>query len=66
MAERDMRNKQLALLTGMSPVSISKMKNRRRFTRIDEATLNALCKALECQPGDLMVYEEDTPETEQK
>ncbi|MBW4466374.1 MAG: helix-turn-helix transcriptional regulator [Pegethrix bostrychoides GSE-TBD4-15B] len=31
-----------------------------RLTRIDKSTLNALCKALKCQPGDLMRYEEDT------
>ncbi|NJL39592.1 MAG: helix-turn-helix transcriptional regulator [Leptolyngbyaceae cyanobacterium SM1_4_3] len=34
------------------------MRTRRRSTRIDEPTLDALCKVLSCQPGDLMVYEE--------
>ncbi|QSJ20683.1 helix-turn-helix domain-containing protein [Nostoc sp. UHCC 0702] len=29
---------------------------------MDESTLNALCKALKCQPGDLLVYEEDQPD----
>ena len=59
MAERDISNKELAVLTGMHPTSISKLKTRRRLTRIDEETLNALCAALNCQPGDLMVYEKD-------
>ncbi|MGP1387729.1 MAG: helix-turn-helix domain-containing protein [Thainema sp.] len=59
MAERNISNKELAALTGMNPRSISRLKVRRQFTRIDEATLNALCKALNCQPGDLMVYEAD-------
>lgn len=59
MAERDIRNKELALLIGMNPRSVSRLKTRRYLTRIDEPTLNALCKALKCQPGDLMVYEED-------
>ena len=27
--------------------------------RFDADTLNALCKALECQPGDLLMYEDD-------
>lgn len=59
MAERNVSNKELAVLTGMNARSISRLKTRRRYTRIDEETLNALCKALKCQPGDLMVYEED-------
>ncbi len=52
-----MSNKELAALTGMHPTSISKLKSRRRFTRIDEATLDALCVALRCQPGDLLVHQ---------
>ncbi len=63
MAERDIRNKELALLIGMNPRSVSRLKTRRRLTRIDEPTLNALCKALKCQPGDLMVYEENETDT---
>ena len=59
MAERNISNKELALLTGMNPRSVSRLKVRRHLTRIDETTLNALCKALKCQPGDLLVYEED-------
>jgi len=61
MADRNISNKELAALIGMHPTSVSKIKTRRRLTRIDEATLSALCKALNCQPGDLMVYEEDSP-----
>ncbi len=59
MAERNISNKELALLIGMNPKSVSRLKVRRRLTRIDESTLNSLCQALKCQPGDLMVYEED-------
>ena len=62
MAERNISNKELAVLIGMHPTSVSKIKTRRRLTRIDEATLSALCRALKCQPGDLMVYEEDEPD----
>ena len=59
MAERDVSNKELTASTGMSPNSISRLKVRRYLTRIDQDTLNALCKALSCQPGDLLVYEKD-------
>lgn len=62
MADRNISNKELAARVGMHPTSVSKIKTRRRLTRIDESTLNALCKALNCQPGDLMVYEEDDPD----
>nr|WP_267871790.1 helix-turn-helix transcriptional regulator [Nostoc sp. CHAB 5715] len=66
MAERNISNKELALLTGMNPRSVSRLKVRRHLTRIDETTLNALCKALKCQPGDLLVYEEDKPDIKEK
>ena len=62
MADRNISNKELAAKVGMHPTSVSKIKTRRRLTRIDESTLDALCKALNCQPGDLMVYEEDNPD----
>lgn len=63
MAERDISNKDLAVLIGLNPKSVSRLKVRRRLTRIDEPTLNAICKALQCQPGDLLVYEEDKEDT---
>ena len=59
MAERNISNKELALRTGMNPRSISRLKTRRHLTRIDQETLNLLCEALNCQPGDLMVYEKE-------
>lgn len=62
MAERDISNKELAVLIGLNPKSVSRLKVRRRLTRIDEPTLNEICKALKCQPGDLLVYEEDKEE----
>jgi putative transcriptional regulator len=63
MAERNISNNELALLIGMHPTSVSRLKTRRHLTRIDEPTLNAICKALKCQPGDLLVYEEDEADT---
>lgn len=59
MAERNISNKELAKLTGMHSTSISKMKTRYRLTRIDAKTLDTLCEALNCQPGDLMVHEKE-------
>ncbi|HAX76756.1 MAG TPA: transcriptional regulator [Cyanobacteria bacterium UBA11372] len=59
MAERNISNKELASLIGKHPNSISRLKQHRRLPRIDESLLDALCKALKCQPGDLIVYEDD-------
>ena len=45
---------------GLTPANLSILKNNKakavRFT-----TLNAICKALDCQPGDLLEWV-DTPE----
>lgn len=58
MAERNMSNKELASLIGKHPHSVSRLKQHRRLPRINESLLESLCKALKCQPGDLIVYEE--------
>lgn len=63
MAERKISNKELALLIGKHPKSVSRLKLHDRFPKIDESTLDALCKALKCQPGDLIVYQEDEADT---
>ena len=58
MADRKMSLNELAERVGISNVNLSKIKtgkvNGVRFT-----TLNAICKALECQPGDILEYKED-------
>ena len=58
MADRKMSLNELAEHVGISNVNLSKIKtgkvNGVRFT-----TLDAICKALECQPGDILEYKED-------
>nr|WP_217361428.1 helix-turn-helix transcriptional regulator [Aeromicrobium stalagmiti] len=58
LARRKLAVGTLADLVGISPANIAVLKNGRakavRFT-----TLAALCKALECQPGDLLRWEPD-------
>ncbi|MFS0857513.1 helix-turn-helix domain-containing protein [Paenibacillus taichungensis] len=58
MAERKMSLNRLSEIVGITPANLSILKNENgkaiRFT-----TLNALCKALQCQPGDLLEYIED-------
>ena len=35
---------------------------RNEVTRFSLETLNKLCEVLECQPGDLLVYESESPQ----
>lgn len=55
MAERDMDNTKLMELTQLHRNTITKLKNNRP-DRLTIDTLNRLCQALDCQPGDLMSY----------
>ncbi len=56
MAERDMSLNELSEKVGITLSNLSILKNGKgkaiRFT-----TLDALCKALDCQPGDLLKFE---------
>ena len=55
LARRKMSSGELAEKVGISAANLSILKTGKakavRFT-----TLNALCKALDCQPGDLLEY----------
>lgn len=65
MAERNFNNKDLTKLTGFHAVTISKLKTTRIMpSRLEYITLNKLCKALQCQPGDLLKYIPDEQTTE--
>ncbi|MFB1022709.1 MAG: helix-turn-helix transcriptional regulator [Vicingaceae bacterium] len=56
LAKRKMQLKELSALTGISNVNLSILKQGKgkaiRFT-----TLEAICKALDCQPGDILEWE---------
>jgi putative transcriptional regulator len=55
LAKRKMRSKELAEIIGITTVNLSILKSGKakaiRFT-----TLNAICKALNCQPADIIEY----------
>lgn len=58
MARRHMGAGELADKIGITPANLSILKNNKakavRFT-----TLEALCRVLDCQPGDLLEYRPD-------
>jgi putative transcriptional regulator len=58
MAERKKSLSVLALEVGITLANLSILKTgKARAIRF--STLEALCRALRCQPGDLLVFEED-------
>ncbi len=57
MADRKMSLNELAEHVGISNVNLSKIKTGK-VQGIRFNTLDAICKALECQPGDLLEYKE--------
>ena len=63
LAKRKMSVTQLSEKVGISLVNMSVLKNGRA-KGIKFLTLDAICKALDCQPGDLLEWrDEDDAET---
>ena len=61
LLDRRMKLKDLAQATGLAVNNLSILKtNKARAIRF--STLNAVCKALECTPGDLIEYVADEDE----
>ena len=63
LLDRRMKLVDLAAKTGISLNNLSILKtNNARAIRF--STLNAICSALQCQPGDLIEHIPDPPGTE--
>lgn len=60
LARRKMSAGELAERVGITPANLSILKNDKAKA-IRFSTLEALCVALDCQPGDLLEYKEDAP-----
>ena len=61
LAKRKMSVTELSGKLGITMANVSILKNgKAKAVKIE--TLNKLCKALDCQPGDLFAYEEDQEE----
>ena len=55
LARRKMQSKELAEKLGITPANLSILKTgKAKGIRFD--TLEAICKALNCQPGDILEY----------
>ncbi len=63
LAKRKMSSGELAERIGITQANLSILKtNKARAIRF--STLESLCRVLECQPGDLLAFEEDANELE--
>ena len=58
LAKRKMRSKELAEIIGITTANLSVLKSSKAKA-IRFSTLEAICKALDCQPADILEYQED-------
>ena len=58
MADRKMSLNELAEKVGVANVNLSKLKNGH-VSAIRFSTLEAICQALNCQPGDILEYQSE-------
>ena len=56
MADRKISLKDLSEMVGVSNINLSKMKTGK-ISAIRFSTLEAICEALHCQPGDILEYD---------
>ena len=61
LAKRKMRSNELAKLIGITEQNLSILKNGRAKA-VKLATLESICKHLDCQPGDILEYTPDVDE----
>ncbi len=58
LAKRKMRSNQLAEIIGITPQNLSILKSgKAKAIRFE--TLEKICQALECTPGDLLEFQEE-------
>lgn len=60
MADRKMSLNELARRVGISNVNLSKIKTGK-IHAIRFSTLDGICRALNCQPGDILEFVPDEP-----
>lgn len=61
MAKRKMSSGELSERIGITPANLSILKNQKAKA-VRFSTLNDICKALDCQPGDILEYQPDSEE----
>lgn len=60
IAKRKISSKELAARVGITEANLSLLK-RGHVKGVRFETLAKICRELDCQPGDLLEYEDDAP-----
>lgn len=60
LARRKLAVGDFAEQVGLTPANVAVLKNGRAKA-VRFSTLEAMCRVLECQPGDLLEYVEEAP-----
>lgn len=58
LVKREMKSKELAEIIGITTANMSILKSGKAKA-VRFSTLEAICKALDCQPSDILEYVED-------
>lgn len=58
LARRKMSMTELSARVGVTMANLSILKNGKAKA-VRFSTLEAICRALDCQPGDILIYEEE-------
>ncbi len=61
LARRKMSVGEFSERVGLTPANVAVLKNGRAKA-VRFSTLEAMCRVLECQPGDLLEWVENTPD----
>jgi putative transcriptional regulator len=59
LAERNVKSKDLAEYVGITEANLSLLK-QGKVKGVRFETLERICQFLKCQPGDLLVFEDDS------
>lgn len=59
LVKRKMKSKTLAALIGLSEQNLSLLKSGK-VKGVRFSTLNKICEVLDCQPGDILAFEQDS------
>lgn len=63
MAKRKMSLNKLSELTGITLANLSILKNNKAKA-VRFSSLEVICKALNCQPGDMLEYKDEVSDNE--
>ncbi len=65
MAKRKISSNELAEKIGITPANLSVLKTGKAKA-VRFSTLEKICEALDCQPGDILEYDPTRPGTEEQ